>query len=212
MDELKAIPPVFHPALELQAGFASVGVLDAVGQPWLVLSDGDTFKKCDPKEFVRNGHVVPAPLAYKGLRSRWPDDDLSSFLASPTRAGFRETVEQVRGTLLYYLEFASPDHATLCACWDCRDICSPGVHDLPTTQLSRRTWVGQDQGPPDHRRPSLQRPALHRSHARESLSTNRGTSLHPVLGRNGRARRVGPQGDLQHPQCRLQGWRDSAPN
>jgi hypothetical protein len=107
------ISPIIHPALDLQAEFAPVGIVDAEGKAVGDLSDAETFKKYDAQASVEKGRwsLRPSPIVEEPVAR----GDLQDFLAHPIAPIW---VSGEGSAMFFYVTCNS--HARtrhLCSCW-----------------------------------------------------------------------------------------------
>lgn len=103
-----------HPALDFDRDQASVGILDAAGVPWVIGSDR---RKRPAERLAQTGLLLPPPLHYVPLADRWPEHDLTRFVAGDPPPKVGPVLDTMATLIENYCELTDPRHARLIASW-----------------------------------------------------------------------------------------------
>src|SRR5262249_42548847 len=137
-------PPLIHPALYFEGGFASIGILDASRRGWLVMASGDDREKYELQQYAPEALRVPA-LVYDGLIDRWRTDAVERFLAEGSVASVGSVLAAAGSTVEDHLVLQRPEDAVIVAVWAVATYFFPLFRAFPRLNVNGERGSGKSK-------------------------------------------------------------------
>src|SRR5262249_47982671 len=137
-------PPLIHPALYFEGGFASVGVLDTSRRGWLVMASGDEREKHELQQYAHEALRV-SPLVYDGLIDRWRTDAVEHFLAAGSVASFGSVLAAAVSTVEDHLDLQRPEDSVIVAVWSVATYFFPLFRAFPRLNVNGERGSGKSK-------------------------------------------------------------------